>query len=571
MNKSNHADSDRIADQDFVDSKDVDSQDLSESNPSNSDEDNDDADDHEEDVEDVEEVDRYWPPPLDEEVDLTGLSTSKTISAFTFNNSGTRFAAGGYDCEVRLWDFDALDPRRPQTICSSQPCGQVIIKNLDYTYDDELILVISGSCQAVIMAKDGLVAKQYQCPKGDQYLIDMLKTKGHVQMLADGCWNPKDKSIFITCSNDSTIRIWDLNKLSEQKTVIKTRSPISGLKALPSVCRYSRDALSIAAGCNDGSIMMWDTRRKFITTSACVKNAHLKGSEISGLDFSYGPHKMATRSEDQSCKIWDLRKLKEPLASRSGLDTLYSTTDCSFSPDDRFIITGTSHSRQKPGCLLFLDSNDLFSKHKVEVEGASVVRSRWHPKINHIAYTCSNGSVFMTHDKSRSMGGFIQDTSVTGRGSKRKKYYGQRESSFSNSTSIKKIITPHALPLFRDNQTSSSFAKIRQDPKRSYKPQQPISGNVSQGGRVVPAGSTLSSYIARAIAKPKDDGGMDIRERILRHAEEAEKDPQWFKPTQQQQQPKAAHPKPVELSKLKFKNTFQPCEPQPPEQDHKQP
>lgn len=478
------------------------------------------SDDEQDGEEDLGEVDRYWPPPITESATITCSKTAKTITALSFNNAGTRFTAGGHNHELQIWDFQAMDEQNLEPICNTQPCGQCIIKNLDYSNDDELILVISGSCQAVIAGKDGLVAKQYQCPKGDQYISDMSKTKGHVQMLNDGCWNPKEKGTFITCSNDGTIRIWDLNKLSEQKIVIKTRSPTSGLKALPNVCRYSRDSLTLIAGCNEGSVMLWDTRRKFITTSACIKNAHLKGSEITGIDFPHGGgNKICTRSEDESCKIWDNRNFKQPLAIRSSLTTLYSTTNCTFSPDDTFVITGTSSTKQNPGELLFLDAQDLSTKTSIE-SPSSVIRSQWHPKINHIAYSCSDGTINVTYDKSKSLGGFLS----AGRGLKRKKYVRSQDA-------VKKIITPHSLPLFREDQ-ATSFAKIRQDPKRSYKPEMPVSGE-SQGGRVKPAGSTLSSYVARNIAKPVDDDGLDIRDRILRHAEDAERDPHWVKPTLQ--------------------------------------
>lgn len=506
-------------------------------------EDSDDSQQEESEDKDLGEVDRYWPPPTTESLKLTCSKTAKTISAFSFNNGGTRFATGGHNYELQIWNFETLNEQYPEPICNVQPCGQCVIKNLEFSNNDELILVISGSCQAVIIAKDGLVSKQNQCSKGDQYITDMSKTKGHVQMLNDGCWNPKEPNTFLTCSNDATLRIWDLNKLSEQKTVIKTRSPISGLKATPNVCRYSRDTLSIVAGCNDGSVMMWDTRRKFITTSACIKNAHLKGSEITGIDFSYSEsNKICTRSEDESCKIWDIRNVKQPISTCNGLNTSYSTTNCAYSPDDRFIITGTSCRKESPGELLFLDAQDLSKKTSIKASdnNTSIIKSKWHPKINHIGYSCSNGTANVAYDKERSLGGCSSSGfGANNKGKKRKKYVSQAESTI---TSIKKIITPHALPLFREDQ-ASSFAKIRQDPKRSYKPEIPISG-ASQGGRVKPAGSTLSSYIARNIAKPVDSNGLDIRERILRHAEEAEKEPFWFKrPVQtntgeQQQQPK---------------------------------
>lgn len=49
---------------------------------------------------------------------------------------------------------------------------------------------------------------------------------------------------------------------------------------------------------------------------------------------------MASRSDDGTLKLWDLRAFKSPLAVWSGLDTAYANTTCCFSPDERLLITG---------------------------------------------------------------------------------------------------------------------------------------------------------------------------------------------------------------------------------------
>lgn len=441
------------------------------------------------------EIDRYWPAPTSQKVEIAASPRAKTVSALAVNHAGTRFATGGHDHDIRLWDFQALDLQQPMPIHCSQPCGQSIIRNLDFSRNDELILVISGTCQATILGKDGLASKEYLCPKGDQYIRDMTNTKGHVQMLNDGNWSPKDQENFLTCSNDGTVRIWNINKLSQQSNVIKTRSPVTGLKANPSVCKYSRDALLIAAGCTDGSIMFWDTRRKFLSTSICIRGAHLKGSEVVGIDYAYGYSTwVCTRSEDETCKLWDTRQTKQPLGSRSNLPTNHSGMDCSFSPDDRFIMTGLSASKSDAGCLLLLDSfkEDLETKESLgEQRENSVIRSRWHPKINHLFYTYSSGSMQVSCDPERSQNGLIDSSSVVS-SKRRKKYISQ------NDVVVKKIMTPHALPLFRDDQPTLS--KSRQ----ACRPELP-GPNANQGGLVRAAGSTLSSYVARQLAKPKGD------------------------------------------------------------------
>lgn len=379
---------------------DVTEQDCNEDEPSKKEDDYDDGDVEEEEEGQLE-IDRYWPLPVTDRTNATVCYQGKKVSALAINNSGNRYAAASLNCELKIWDFAHINALR-----TVNPCGQIVINNIDYSSNDEMILVIAANCQATIVGKDGQSA--HQCPKGDQYLKDMTNTKGHVQILNDGCFHPKDRSIFITSSNDGTIRTWDINKLSKQESVIKVRAPNSGLKAVPNICRYTRDGIQIATGCNDGSLMLWDTRRKFVTTSACIKNAHQMGNEITGIDFSYNLTKICTRSQDETCRTWDLRKLKTPLATCDSLPTNYSNADCVFSPDDKLVLIGTSgNDRSESGTLQALDGDNLSVRTSLKADEGSVVRCRWHPKINHIAYTTSNGCLTMFYDKSRSLGGFV--------------------------------------------------------------------------------------------------------------------------------------------------------------------
>ncbi|GBP03487.1 Gastrulation defective protein 1 homolog [Eumeta japonica] len=41
-----------------------------------------------------------------------------------------------------------------------------------------------------------------ECVKGDPYLSDMSRTKGHVAQLTSGCWHPYTKEEFLTAAMD---------------------------------------------------------------------------------------------------------------------------------------------------------------------------------------------------------------------------------------------------------------------------------------------------------------------------------------------------------------------------------
>lgn len=67
--------------------------------------------------------------------------------------------------------------------------------------------------------------------------------------------NSEDKLHFVSVYR--TVRTWDLNSEKKHKSVFKPRS-LQGKKVIPTCCTYSRDGKLIAAGCQDGTIQIWD-------------------------------------------------------------------------------------------------------------------------------------------------------------------------------------------------------------------------------------------------------------------------------------------------------------------------
>lgn len=451
---------------------------------------------------------------------------TRAILALAGDPSGGRIVSGSIDYDMCFWDFAGMDSSM-RSFRTIQPCENYPIRALHYSVTGDMILVVSGNSQAKILDRDGF--EKMECVKGDQYITDMSKTKGHTAQLTAGCWHPFTREEFLTSSMDATLRIWNNFRSKEQKVVIKTRAQ-GGLKTIPSSCTYNRDATLIAAGCADGSIQTWDTRKMFVNTTHCVRNAHQKGSEISSIVFSYLGHQIATRSCDETMKLWDLRSLKQCMHAWEGLFSRYDTTDCCFSPDDRMLVTGESLSKgQKEANLHFFDTQTFESVKTIPVTSSHIIKTLWHPKLNQIFVGCGNGVVKCYYDERKSF-----------RGAKLCVVKTYRKKKHTEMIGVTQIITPHALPMFRQEKSKSNRKKLekdRLDPVKSKRPDLPITSG--QGGRVASSGGTLSSYVIRNLGLSKRvDDDQDPREAILKYAKEAAENPYWVAPAYNKTQPK---------------------------------
>jgi len=478
------------------------------------------VDDHEE---DVESDDVYKLPTTHELVLAHG---SKTVSAIAVDPSGARLVSGGLDYEVKYWDFQGMDLSR-DSFRSFYPADGYPIHNVDYSCTGDKVMVVSGSQQCKVYDRDGI--ELFECAKGDMYVTDMARTKGHVSSLTYGCWHPKDKTQFVTSSLDGTLRLWDVAKPFQHKTVIKTKA-YSGLKIKPMVCTYNRDGLIVACACDDGSVQMWDTRKNYVNVLINIKNAHDKGTEISSLNFAFDNKAFVTRGMDDSVKLWDIRNYKEPVNVKKGLFNRFSNTDALFSPNDQLVVTGTSLERgDKAGKIVMLDRTSFDIVHEMEVGTSHVNRISWHPRLNQLMVGCGDGKIRLIYDPELSHNGAVL---VAGKKKKRAK---QME-----VVTSQQIITPHALPMFREERHKSSRKqeeRDRKDPIKSNQPELPV-GKAGSGGRVAAGGSTLSSFIIRNMGKRNlvhEEGNP--REALLKFAKDAAENPYWVTPAYAKNQP----------------------------------
>eukprot|EP00088_Acartia_fossae_P016822 TRINITY_DN1947_c0_g1_i1.p1 TRINITY_DN1947_c0_g1~~TRINITY_DN1947_c0_g1_i1.p1 ORF type:complete len:722 (+),score=178.20 TRINITY_DN1947_c0_g1_i1:39-2168(+) len=454
----------------------------------------------------------------------------KAITSLSLDPSGARVISGGIDYDLKLWDFAGMDPSL-RSFRKIRPCESHVLNSLEYSTTGDKILVVSGNAQPKVLDRDG--GELFECVKGDQYVLDQARNKGHTAAGSCGAWHPKIKSEFLTSAADATLRLWLVEDNGRKtKQVIKCKSRKNGLRTNPTACTYSRDGLLVCGACIDGSIKMWDHRKNFVNVALNMEGAHQNGSEITCVQFGYDNRLVATRSNDETLKLWDVRMFKKYINCANGLFSRFAQTECCFSPDDRLILTGTSMEKgDKAGKLIFFDKETFDKAFEMEVGNSHVIRAAWHPKLNQIMVGSGDGVVRVYYDPERSI-----------RGAKLCMVKKRTEAKQVNYIATQRIITPYALPLFkegneRQKSTYRQMVKDRKDPTRSKNPEPPqlIKGT---GGKTAQGGSTLHSWMAKQIAVKNKDDHIDPRERILRHAKDAAENPYWVDNAYQKTQPK---------------------------------
>lgn len=497
---------------------------------------------------------------------------SKPVSSLHVDNQGARVLTGGYDYEAKIFDFAGMDSAF-KPFRQFQPVESHIVRSVAYSCNGESILVASGNGQTKIFDRDG---KEWgECIKGDQYIVDMAKTKGHIAGINHGCWHPYIKNEFMTCSNDGTIRLWNLEDwkvvtktITQQRSVIKFKTA-GGQRALPTACTYSRDGKYVVAAGNDGSIQMWRHGKLYVNTALCKRKAHENGSDVTSVVFSYDNNCLLSRGMDDTLKLWDVRMFKEAVNVATGLENYFPVTECAFSPRDELCVTGTSVKKgQGEGKLRFFDKNTFKVVYEISYPALSVTTVLWHPKINQVFVGLSNGEVKLYYDPIRSARGALLCAKKAVRRERKQEVITEQL-----------VIAPLSLPMFQprredeDEKEVTSWRvkkylrQLARDPNVTYKKaEEPFSGP-GAGGKIAEGGGTLHSYLAQQMGIMKNkslrDTESNIRDAILRHKDEAEADPVFtggiYKRSQPtpifQEKTTAPHEEPEEELQPVFKKT----------------
>ncbi|KNA00669.1 WD domain, G-beta repeat domain-containing protein [Plasmodium vivax North Korean] len=281
----------------------------------------------------------------------------KNISGVKTVRKGSSLILTGNDNCIRVYEFQSMNRE-------DKSCSKLItlaegstIQSVDAT--SNLLLVANGN-KSFVYDRTGKLVKN--TIRGDMYITDANKTKGHTRSVNCCRFHPCNESIFASASLDSTVRIWDLEKNNcygiDKELVhhqcIKVVNEKNMMQNNVLCCQFVRDGNSIILGCENGQI---EVRNK-------ISNDYMfsyKPKQHIGRDLSHSDsivdiltckkrdHFFFTRSLDNTVKYWDRRNLQRCVKSIEGIPTIFKNSSMSlWGADERYLVLGTQERKEVP-------------------------------------------------------------------------------------------------------------------------------------------------------------------------------------------------------------------------------
>ncbi|EHA22308.1 hypothetical protein CBS76997_5215 [Aspergillus niger] len=494
-----------------------------EDNQKNDSESDDGSDDSDDDSDDEDEF------PVSHE--LTLKTHDRAVTTLTVDPAGSRLITGSTDCTIKLHDFASMTPSTIRAFKSVDPSAKkqsaaqeahavhyAAFNPLSPSY----VMVVSATPQPRILSRDGDTVTEFV--KGDMYLRDLHNTKGHISEVTGGVWCPTDENLCATAGTDSTVRIWDANIGRSQKEVIVHKSKMAGSAGRSKMTAVAWGSPKqggpnvLVAAALDGSLLMWSGNGPYTRPSAEIRDAHTKDTWTSGIDISSDGRLVITKGGDDTIKLWDTRKFKQPITTVAHpSSTRYPSSNIIFSPTSANVLTGS-----ETGHLHILNPATLKPELVTPVTpGSPLISVLWHEKMNQIITGSANAETHVLYNPNMSTKGAAL---IMSKAPKRRHIDDDPSLTMDLTQGISGdsvVVGSNGVPHYSSSTWSARHPTIGltasgrpRDPRRPHLPAQTPFAKSQPDEKHIRENIPLSSM--------RDE---DPREALLKYADKAEKDP----------------------------------------------
>ncbi|MGW3649007.1 nSTAND1 domain-containing NTPase [Streptomyces sp. NPDC000878] len=245
---------------------------------------------------------------------LATLDAGPDITAATFHRDGRTLATGHDDGAVRLWE-------------PSESGGRLRLRQLSTVPGRTGLPGEAGGADWTDQATPTSQASPTTTPTAHTGPVNAMAFAPDGRQLATG-------------GADFTVRLWDVGQAARPRQTQVLTTHTDAVNAVA----FSPDGRRLATGGTDGTVRRWDAEGDGVegdgvegdgdgsVREAAVLTGHT--GSVRALAFGPGGHTLASGSEDQSTRLWDL-----PGPALTGAtSSLYSVA---FTPDGRLLATAS--------------------------------------------------------------------------------------------------------------------------------------------------------------------------------------------------------------------------------------
>ncbi|CCX29942.1 WD40-repeat-containing domain protein [Pyronema domesticum] len=222
--------------------------------------------------------------------------------------------------------------------------------------------------------------------------VNYLELKGHKGAVLDLHWSRDSRTIFsASADKDARLASWDI----ESKTRIRKYEGHEDIVTSLDVSR--RAAELVISGSDDGTIGIWDPRKKHAT------NYFESNMPITSVAMSEAGNEIFSGGIDNDIKVWDIRKGAVSYTLRGHQDTI---TSLEVSPDGQTLLSNSMDSTVRTWDIRAFASA---ARNISTFEGApagiekNLIRASWSPNGERIGAGGADGQVCVWDVESRKM------------------------------------------------------------------------------------------------------------------------------------------------------------------------